>query len=289
MGETFDLIVSSPPFVISPEEQYLYRDGGMEADGICRRIIEEAPRHLNEGGFCQVLANWAERVPEDWQNQLLSWFQGDGCDVWVMRSETRDAATYASTWITHTERDEPAKSAARLRMWTDYYKKLGIQAVSAGIITLRKSTRRTPWVWVEDAPEKMIGPCGPYLLRGFTLRDFLENHGDNLSLLGVPFQMAPEARLHKLWKPSDQGWTEEEVTIQLSRGFNYRGHADAFVETLLGRCDGKTPMKELLPGMAESMGIDQEVLLNPLCGIVRSLVEKGFLLPVDISRAIPNP
>ncbi len=289
LGETFDLIVSSPPFVISPEEKYLFRDGGMDADGICRRIVEEAPGHLNEGGFCQILANWAEKVPEDWHNQLLPWFQGNGCDVWVMRSETRDAATYASSWITHTERDEPEKGAARLRTWTDYYQELGIQAVSAGIIILRRSIRENPWFWAEDAPEKMIGPCGPYLLRGFVLRDFLEDQEDDLNLLGVPLKVAPEVRLHKLWRHSAQGWTEEEVIIQLSRGFAYQGHADTFLEGLLARCDGKTPIRELLPEMAESMGIEQEVLLIPLCGIVRSLVERGFLLPAGSVQETVDP
>jgi len=134
--------------------------GGLDADEICRRILGEAPRHLNEGGFCQVLANWAERDPEDWQNQLLPWFEGNGCDVWVMRSESRDAATYASTWISHTERDEPDEGARRFNVWTDYYRELGIQAVSAGIITLRRSAAASPWYRAEDAPDKMIGPCG---------------------------------------------------------------------------------------------------------------------------------
>ncbi len=287
--ETFDLIVSSPPFVISPEKKYLYRDGGLEADGICRRILGEAPRHLNQGGFCQVLANWAERDPEDWQNQLLPWFEGNGCDIWVMRSESRDAATYASTWISHTERDEPAEGARRFNVWTDYYRDLGIRAVSAGIITLRRSTAASPWFRAEDAPDKMIGPCGPYLQRGFALRDFLESLGCEGDLLRVPFVVSPETRLHKLCEPSTGGWVEAEVTIQLSKGFAYRGHADAFVESLLARCDGLRPMEDLMIELASSVGMDPEVLSTPLCDIVRGLVERGFLLPAHLDAGNSEP
>ena len=54
-GITFDLIVSNPPFVISPETRYIYRDSGMAGDEICRRIVREAPRFLNENGICQIL------------------------------------------------------------------------------------------------------------------------------------------------------------------------------------------------------------------------------------------
>jgi SAM-dependent methyltransferase len=69
-GRKFDLIVSNPPFVISPENRFVYRDGGMNADSVTRRIVKEAPNFLNEGGFCQILCNWAELSGEDWGKTL---------------------------------------------------------------------------------------------------------------------------------------------------------------------------------------------------------------------------
>src|SRR5690606_12405129 len=40
--ETFDLIVSNPPFVISPGARLTYRDGGMRGDDLCRTLVAEA-------------------------------------------------------------------------------------------------------------------------------------------------------------------------------------------------------------------------------------------------------
>ncbi len=37
--------------------------------------------------------------------------------IWVMRSESLDAATYASTWIRHTEKDDPEEFARRFEKW----------------------------------------------------------------------------------------------------------------------------------------------------------------------------
>ena len=85
-GMTFDLIISNPPFVISPESRYVYRDSGMAGDEICRKIVREAPEYLSEGGFCQILCNWAEYGEADWKERLKSWFEGSGCDVLVMRN-----------------------------------------------------------------------------------------------------------------------------------------------------------------------------------------------------------
>ncbi|MBI4850160.1 MAG: methyltransferase [Nitrospirae bacterium] len=59
-GQKFDLVITNPPFVISPETRYIYRDGGLEADQLCRKIVREVPQYLNEGGYCQILCNWIE-------------------------------------------------------------------------------------------------------------------------------------------------------------------------------------------------------------------------------------
>src|SRR5690606_15631541 len=53
-GEAFDLIVSNPPFVITPRASgapaYEYRDGGMVGDALVERFLRAAPAHLAPGG-----------------------------------------------------------------------------------------------------------------------------------------------------------------------------------------------------------------------------------------------
>jgi len=48
LGKSFDLVISNPPFVVSPERRYIYRDSDLEGDEICRKIVREAPRFLSE-------------------------------------------------------------------------------------------------------------------------------------------------------------------------------------------------------------------------------------------------
>src|SRR5205085_6697223 len=154
-GRTFDLIVSNPPFVISPRREggrYLFCDSGMDGDEICRRVVREAPRFLNEGGYCQLLCNWAHLSGQDWKDRLASWFQGSGCDAWVICCETRDAASYASTWLQQTEKPasgEPGRLMELFDQWMDYYRQRGIEAVSAGAITMRRvpaGRASPPWL-----------------------------------------------------------------------------------------------------------------------------------------------
>ena len=38
-GESFDLIFSNPPYVISPDSQFIFRDGGRRGDALCAEIV----------------------------------------------------------------------------------------------------------------------------------------------------------------------------------------------------------------------------------------------------------
>src|SRR5436190_2732199 len=79
-GEHFDLIVSNPPYVISPDADYLYRDSGLEGDEVSREIVRAAAAHLREGGFATILCNWICRSEgETWQ-PLEPWVEDLSCD-----------------------------------------------------------------------------------------------------------------------------------------------------------------------------------------------------------------
>jgi hypothetical protein len=278
-GEKFDLVVSNPPFVISPETQYIYRDGGMEGDRITQKIISEVPEFLNEGGYCQILCNWAELRGQDWKDRLHKWFEGTGCDAWVLRSETLDAETYALTWIRHTEKAETGQFPQQFQKWMDYYETQGIASMGAGLITLRRSGGRLNWFRADDAPEKMQGPCGDDIVRGFELRDFLETITDDSMLLNSQFRISPEARLERQSKPSSEGWLDESVRLRLATGLTYSGNIDHFVANMLIKCNGQRKLGDLMNDMAQALQTDAEKIRASFCSIVRHLVERGFLLP----------
>ena len=76
-GEQFDLIVSNPPYVISPDTTYAYRDSEVGGDQLCRQIVEEIPAHLTEGGFAHVLVSWAHAIGGAWDEPLYMFNDGD--------------------------------------------------------------------------------------------------------------------------------------------------------------------------------------------------------------------
>jgi hypothetical protein len=280
-GKKFDLVISNPPFVISPENRYVYRDGGLEGDEICRKIVRDVPAFLSEGGYCQILCNWVEKAGQDWRERLAGWFHGTGCDAWVMCSETQDIETYATTWIRHTELHEPMEFAHRFEHWVHYYEGQGINAISAGVITMRRTDRRTPWFRADDAPRTMIGPAGESIARGFELRDFLESVRDDAVLLKARLLLSPDVSLVRRHVPSLEGWQEDGLTLSLNRGFAYSGEVDQYVADILIACDGQNRLEQVIDKIAALPGIDPGKLKPTFCTVVRRLIEHGFLLPEE--------
>ncbi len=68
---TFDLVVSNPPFVITPRVEgvplYEYRDGGLAGDAVVQRLVSEVAGLLRDGGVAQLLGNWEHHAGVDWQ------------------------------------------------------------------------------------------------------------------------------------------------------------------------------------------------------------------------------
>ena len=58
-GERFGLIVCNPPYVISPDVNFLYRDAPQRGDALSRSLLAELPGALVDGGFATLQGNWS--------------------------------------------------------------------------------------------------------------------------------------------------------------------------------------------------------------------------------------
>lgn len=284
-NQAFDLITTNPPFVISPEDRYIYRDSQMPADNACRHIVQKAPRYLNEGGYLQMLCNWVEIKGVPWQERLETWFAGSGCNGWVIRSETLDAQTYIKTWIRHTEQGASEENfAQRFDAWLAYFQKHDIDAVGAGLITMKKASDAKNWFKAEHGPENMLGPCGEDICLGYNLKDFLENHKDDQTLLDLTFQPALQLRLERFSRPSGNGWIDASIRLKMIKGFEWAADIDPFVADMIGNCDGKRPLGLLLEQMARSLEKSPSDIAPVFFKVVRGLIEKGFLIPPHMNN-----
>src|SRR5262249_1450255 len=135
-GESFDLIVANPPFVISPDSDFVFRDSELPGDAICREIVRGAALHLRPGGFATVLCNWVCRTREERWEPLAAWVEGLGCDSLLLCHGAIDPLRYASRW-NQPLRSDPVAYASAVTRWLDYYEREGIVGIGFGAVILR--------------------------------------------------------------------------------------------------------------------------------------------------------
>jgi SAM-dependent methyltransferase len=108
-GEQFDLVVANPPYVVSPESAYLFRDGGMRGDAVSEHVVRATPAVLAPGAYASVLIAWA-LDPDDPAARPGSWLEGSGCDAFLLHTSTDDPIETATVWNRRS-----ARSAGGLR------------------------------------------------------------------------------------------------------------------------------------------------------------------------------
>lgn len=276
-GETYDLIVSNPPFVISPGARLTYRDGGMGGDDLCRSIVQGAGERLNEGGFAQFLANWQHVEGEDWQDRLRSWVPR-GCDAWIVQREVQDVTQYAELWLRDAgdHRGDVAEYQARYDAWLDEFEARKVKAVGFGWITLRKASAAVPSITVEEWPHPVEQPLGDTVLAHFARLDYLRAR-DDAALLEDHFRLVGEVVQEQVGLPGAED--PEHVVLRQHRGMRRATQVDTVGAGFAGVCDGSLSAGRILDAIAQLMGEDPVLLRDRTPAQIRLLVEQGFLEP----------
>lgn len=167
--ERYDVVVSNPPFVITPEAARAdgvrtYRDGGREGDSLLAELVGELGDVLAPGGRAWMLGNWeikasdaardrsfgsasellSDAAPDrpldavpDWAHGPAAWIP-DGLDAWVIQREVLAPPDYAEMWLRdggQTPRDRGYEKA--YAAWLDDFERRGVIGVGMGYISVR--------------------------------------------------------------------------------------------------------------------------------------------------------
>ncbi|MFF4658129.1 methyltransferase [Streptomyces sp. NPDC001381] len=277
--ERYDLIVSNPPFVISPAARLTYRDGGMGGDDLCRSLVQGAGERLNEGGFAQFLANWQHVEGEDWQDRLRSWVPR-GCDAWIVQREVQDITQYAELWLRDAgdHRGDRAEYQARYDAWLDEFEARKVKAVGFGWITLRRTASAEPVITVEEWPHPVEQPLGDTVRAHFERLDYLRAR-DDAALLAAHFRLAGEIVQEQVGMPGAED--PEHVVLRQHRGMRRATAVDTVGAGFAGVCDGSLSAGRILDAIAQLVGDDPVMLRDRTPAQIRLLVEQGFLEPAE--------
>jgi methylase of polypeptide subunit release factors len=273
--EQFDLIVTNPPFVVSPGtgERLVYRDSGMPGDEVVRRVVTAAPDHLRFGGWCQVLANWVHRRDQSWQERIGSWLAGSGCDAWVVQREVADLAEYVELWLKDAGVHGRPDYVARYDAWLAWFAEQGVEAVGFGWLHLRRVDRESV-LTLEEWPFEVEQPLGREVADRGRRIDLLAAT-DDAGLLASRLMARVDVRQETTGEPGAAD--PETIVLRQQRGMRRARQVDTVEAALVGACDGDLTVGQILDALANLLDQDPALLRRERVAAVRELVLDGYL------------
>lgn len=273
-GEAFDLIVSNPPFVITPRVDgvpaYEYRDGGLVGDALVEQFVRSAPAYLTQNGIAQLLGNWESRAGVTGLARLEAWVPA-ALDLWVIEREELSPLGYAELWIRDggtTPRD--AAFTPLLTAWLDDFVARGVTSIGFGYVLLRRGESGEPLRRTERIAQQ-ISNVGAALGTGLAAHDVLV--GGMPTTLVVASDVT-EAR-HLLPGNDDPSVIE----LRQGGGFGRTVAVDPALAGFVGACDGELTVMQIAAALADLFEVSLADLWAELEPRIRSLVLDGILVP----------
>ena len=285
-GRRFDLIVTNPPFVLTPpavREAGLplmeYRDAGRP---VLPDLVAGLGEHLGAGAAAVMLGNWEHRRGRDWRRDVAAWVPDD-LDAWVVEREAQDPVEYATLWLRDgglaPERDLPRFEAA-LEAWIADFEARGVEGVGMGYLIVHRpdpdsdGAPRAPWRVLEEVATRPAGPLGEHVARCLEVRSGLAAMGDD-AVAGLRPVTAPDVTEERHLRPG----AGEPVVILIRQGggFGRVVEADAALAALVGVADGELSVAQIATAVAALTGADATALRARMVAATRSLAAEGFV------------
>jgi SAM-dependent methyltransferase len=269
-NEQFDLVVANPPYVVSPESAYLFRDSGMPSDAVSEHVVRATPAALAPGAFASVLIAWA-LDPDDPADRPRTWLDGSGCDAFLLHTSTDDAIETATGW-NRDLLDRPEAFAQALDRWLTYYRELGIEHLGYACLVLRRRADGSDgWLETQELPQAALRPAGWHVRKLFETRDRLMEI-DPDGVLDLRLRVADDAVVAQDTRFADGGWHAESLTLRLESGLPFSAELDAPTARLIRELDGSRTLREALAASVDGDSARQVGL-----ALARRMLEVGFL------------
>ncbi len=277
-GEQFGLIVCNPPYVISPETDIVYRDGGLPGDSFSREDRARAaglPRAGRDRRGARELAASARRATGS--SRSARWVEGSGCDALLIRYAAHEPLDYAAAW-NRPFRTNPELYAEKIERWMDYFEQIGVEEISWGALIMRRREGAN-WFFPYTSTTERITGASDQILRLMAAQDYLAATGDEEMLDGV-FALSDEHRVEQTFRIEDGRELVDRNVLRLDSGLRFEVALGQSTERMLSLLDGERPLGgRPRPGGGRCRASRRRSSSTRALPIVRRLIELGFVLP----------
>ena len=108
--QSFDLIASNPPYVLSPTLAYVFRDSPLPGDGICEQLVRAIPRDTcAKADTRRCCVTGPSRQVRTGRRRCAAWLKHSGCDALLLGYAFDRPQQYATRWNEHLQMTHPER------------------------------------------------------------------------------------------------------------------------------------------------------------------------------------
>ena len=307
-GERFNLVVSNPPFVITPrvagesaEEQFTYRDGGLPGDEIVSTMVRQLPSVLVPGGRAQMLGNWEiirdsadPSQPHPWDERVRAWVEEAGSEAWIIQRETLSPESYAETWLKDASENRDRSHYEQTYMaYLNDFESRNVHSIGFGMIWLRRPSEATaagvtePLQRFEEITYPIQQPIAHALTESVRRYDRLAAMDDE-ALLAAHLEVAEDVTEERHGRPGAEhpsvillragsGLCRTQLLSTETAGFASASDGELAVGQIVAALAMLLSWPEYDEAAAAARGTQQQHPRDTLLHAVRELVLKSFL------------
>ncbi|WME22267.1 methyltransferase [Brachybacterium sp. GU-2] len=285
VGEVFDLVVSNPPFVITPRadddehDPWTYRDGGRAGDTLLAELLAQLPAHLAPGASAVMLGNWEITDEEDGFAHPRAWLEPaltDGVDAWVLQRDREDPAEYAGTWARDggiTPRDH--RWDALIDAWLEDFASRAVEGIGFGYLLLRRpDAGRRGLLRTELATGTGSGTLSEHLAASLTALDRLSALDDEALAATRPVRAEDVVERRHL---TPGQWDPLLIELVQGAGLARTVPADQALAATVGALDGTLTLGQVVAAVCALTDADVEETRARVLPAVRELALTGMV------------
>jgi hypothetical protein len=285
-AESFDLIVSNPPFVISPEAELLFRHSALNRDEVSRDVVRSAAAHLRQGGFGYILINWIQPPERPWLDVLGEWLEGSGCDAVGLLYGIEDPLAYSARWTAREQQLRPDRHGETLDRWLAHFRRERIAAIGSGALVIRR--RAGPnWMHGLELSRDSASDARSDIQAIFAGRDVLSitmpaDGDEDAGLLAAVLRMRMPHRVTQTLVARDGEYTADPAALSLDQGLGLPVQIPNDLVPVLLRLDGSQSGLDIAREVAAGTGSGLDEMKGRVADLLRVLLDRGF---VDVVTA----
>lgn len=271
-GERFDIIVSNPPFFLTPKSKLLFTDNPFHLDHFAETLARLAPHFLSKSGYFQMLCEWVET--KDDPDRLRRWFDHSNCEVLVLEDYSVTPASYSLSRTAEAAALHGGSAPASISDYMQYFADAGVEKIHGGLVTVRLG--QTQWFVMEEMGEKPSAPIGDLLLERFSAEDLLTSNDDAQLLTAYP-QLARDVVLVSESSPENLRWKPTRVYLERRSALSRRLAFSSEIADIVAQWDGSQDLASLASVFARNKHLPAQQVAQDFLRLARRLASLSLI------------